>query len=92
MLLLLVVAGVYRTARMLAQEDGPADAFSRLRAAVDQSTWVGRGLACIFCVSFWIAGIAVALLIVQGYAAWRDLWYLWPGIAGLAAIVYQVVR
>jgi hypothetical protein len=92
MVLLLVSAGVYRCALMITQEDGPADVFARLRTAVGQSTWIGRGLHCIFCVSWWLAVLAAVILVLQGHADWSQLWYLWPGIAGLAVMIYQVVR
>lgn len=92
MVLLLVSAGVYRAAFMLTQEDGPFDAFSRFRGWVGQTSWVGRGFHCYMCVSWWLAGLAAIGLVLAGQAAWGDLWYLWPGIAGLAVVLYQVVR
>jgi hypothetical protein len=96
MLLLLVSAGVYRCARIVALEDGPFFAFARMRGRAaglpKQHAWVSYGLQCPLCLSWWLAGAAAGILIVQGYAAWRDLWYLWPGIAGLSAILYQAVR
>jgi hypothetical protein len=92
MLLLLLVAGIYRTARMLAQEDGPFDAFARMRAAAGQANWFGRGLHCFMCLSWWIAGLTAVVLVLAGRAAWADVWYLWPGLAGLAVVMYQVVR
>jgi hypothetical protein len=52
---------VWRISRMATMEDGPFDAFSRIRAALGvhrQETWVHRGLACVACVSFWVGLIA----------------------------------
>lgn len=90
--LLLVAAGVYRVSRMLTQEDGPFDAFSRVRAWMGQGSWVGRGVHCYMCVSFWLAGLAAVLLVLSGRAAWADLWLVWPGIAGAAVVIYQGFR
>jgi hypothetical protein len=92
LLLVLLVFGVYRTARMLSQEEGPFALFQRTRDAAGQASWFGRGLHCCMCLSWWIAGLAAVLLVLTQRATWGDLWYLWPGIAGMAATVYQVVR
>ncbi len=92
MVLLLVVCGVYRVSRLATQEEGPWDVFTRVRAVVGQSSWVGRGFHCYMCVSFWLAGLAAVLLVLSGRAAWVDLWLVWPGIAGAAVVLYQVVR
>lgn len=88
--LLLAVLAVYRVARMLTQEDGPFDLFTRLRAAVGQSTWVGRGLHCFMCVSFWLSFIAVAMVVSP--VLWREYILTSLGVAGGAVVVYQVVR
>lgn len=92
MLLLLLVAGVYRIARLASQEEGPFAVFQRMRDAAGQASWFGRGLHCFMCLSWWIAGVAAVVLVLAGRAAWADLWYLWPGLAGLAVVMYQVVR
>lgn len=88
--LLLATLATYRVARVVSQEDGPADAFSRLRAAVGQSTWIGRGLHCIFCVSFWLSFIAAAMIVSP--LLWREYILASLGIAGGAVVVYQAVR
>lgn len=92
--LLLVMASfaVYRVARALAQEDGPFDAFTRMRARAGQRTWIGRGLHCIWCLSFWVALAVVCGLAAQGTIAWREVWLAWLGVAGAAVAIYQVVR
>lgn len=90
--LVLVTLGTYRISRMLVSEDGPMDAFTRLRNWAGQRTSLGRGMHCYFCVSFWIAGLAAVLLALQGATSWWDVWLTWPGIAGAAVGVYQVVR
>ena len=77
-----VVVGLaaYRIGHALAREDGPGDLFSWLRERVGQRTWLGRGLHCALCVSFWTpwpllllwvwAGL-LGQLIVVGLAAAR---------------------
>lgn len=65
----LMALAIYRVAVMLATEDGPFDIFSRLRWAVGQKSWVGRGLHCALCLSFWFGFIGAAFL---PFAAWAD--------------------
>ena len=78
---------VYRAARMLTDEDGPFDVFSLVRASIDpdQHTWIGRGLNCPLCVSFWLA-LPVALLLTDTWLLW------WLGLAGAAAWLYTQER
>lgn len=90
--LLLASFATYRTARLITQEDGPVDAFTRLRAWVGQGSSFGRGLHCFWCVSVWVAGLAAVLLILTAHARWVDVGLLWLGIAGLAVAIYQVFR
>lgn len=78
----------YRAARMVAMEDGPFDVFTRLQERIDQKTWIGRGLRCTLCVSFWLA-LPAALLV--GPADPRELLLLWGGIAGSVVIVHKVI-
>lgn len=51
----------YRIVRLVAIEDGPFDLSQKLRgiADPDQRTWIGRGLACPWCISFWIGPLTV---------------------------------
>lgn len=87
--LLLAVGLVYRLAHAVANEDGPFDVFSRLQAwAGGGKNWVGRGLSCILCVSWWLAVPAVLLLYP---ATWGDALLLWGGIAGTVVVVHKVV-
>lgn len=67
----------YRVVRLVAIEEGPFGLSQRLRGVADpnQHTWIGRGFACPWCISFWIAPLAV-------YVATYD-WGL-IAVAGLA--------
>lgn len=61
--LALASLATFRVALMVATEEGPFSVFTRLRGALDpdQKTWLGRGINCAFCVSFWIAWPILAL-------------------------------
>ncbi len=77
-MLLLCALATYRLTRLVLIEDGPFDVALKLRGALDpdQRTWLGKGMACPWCVSFWI-GPALAylstytagLILVSGLAA-----------------------
>lgn len=76
----------YRTAHMLALEDGPFDAFARWRTWIGvehQQTWVQRGFGCPACLSFWIAAMTTAILAVSIYPTnLLEFVLIWQGTAG----------
>lgn len=89
--LVLSILAVYRISYLVAKEDGPFDLFMRIRHKTDSfdppSDWIGRGMRCILCISFWLSLIpAVGLFrgdvmeIISG----------WFGIAGGVLVLYKV--
>lgn len=76
MTFVMVTLAAYRLAYLITREDGPFDIMAWLRGKIDplQKTWIGRGLNCILCVSFWLTGIGA---IVVG-ASWLE----WLAMAG----------
>jgi hypothetical protein len=91
-LLLVLSLAAYRLGRLASQEDGPMDLASRMRQHIGQRTWLGRGVHCCLCCSFWFALIGVLYLAATGRVLWRDLPLFWFASAGGAAAVYQVFR
>lgn len=91
---LIAILANYRLARMLATEDGPFDAFSRFQEwAGGSKTWVGRGLACPFCVGYWTA-LPLALIVISLLPMspdWRMVVLLWLAISGGQTIIQKVV-
>jgi hypothetical protein len=61
MTLLLYALATWRISSLLVCEDGPADIFKRLRAAVCRSPFLSGLLSCVWCCSVWV-GMAFALL------------------------------
>lgn len=51
----------YRLVRLIAIEEGPFGWSQKLRGVADpdQRTWIGRGMACAWCISFWLAPVTV---------------------------------
>jgi len=76
---------VYFVAFSIARLDGPFDVFTWLRGHVDpsQRTWLGRGLNCPICLSFWI-GAVVSLVIG---ATWPE----WLGMCGAIVLINKWV-
>lgn len=59
--IVLSALATYRLYRLVAIEEGPFGLSTKLRgiADPDQRTWLGRGMACPWCISFWIAPVTV---------------------------------
>ncbi len=79
----------YKAAHMISQDgdNGPFNLFQKLRDKVGTKTWVGEGLHCFSCTSFWGALIA-ALLIGSGLPFFQFL-LVWGAVATLALIVWR---
>ncbi len=86
--LILSVLAVYRASYFIAKEDGPFDLFSELRGKIGQDGWVGRGLHCVLCISFWLSLIP-ALWLFWGRPI--DIIAGWFGISGAALVLYKVL-
>jgi hypothetical protein len=89
----LAAFAVYRVARMVVEEDGPAFVFRRLRDRfTNDKRALDVGLRCAYCVGFWVAlPITILLCIVGGWDAW--LWPIWwLGLAGAAAKIHEYWR
>lgn len=75
--LLIATLATYRVVRLVTLEEGPFSLALKLRGLLDPDghTWIGRGMQCPWCLSFWIAPALVllatdpiGLLIVEGLA------------------------
>jgi len=85
---LLMAAIVYRLTLLIVYDEGPFGVCRRLRSAIDpaQRTWIGRGITCPLCVSFWLA-------LPGGLILQQDVWYLnWLAIAGIVAFIVRVTH
>jgi hypothetical protein len=61
MTFLLYSLATWRISSLLCNEDGPADIFKRLRAAVCASPFLRDLLGCVWCTSVWV-GLVFALI------------------------------
>lgn len=76
--LLICALATYRITRIILMEDGPFNIFVKLRGVLDPDarTWLGKGMQCVWCLSFWIGPATV-------YAATYTTGFLF--VSGLAA-------
>lgn len=81
---------IYRVARMITEEDGPAFVFKRLRGRYsNDKRSFDVGLRCFYCVSVWAALAATAWLVAfGGWNVWLFPIY-WFGLAGAAIIAHR---
>ena len=82
--LVLVVLVVYRVATDLAWEDGPLDAYAKVRGAImaryGADDWRSNGVSCPICISFWLS--------LPAAFVWGPL--AWLGIAGAVAFLVRL--
>ena len=77
-------------ARMVAEEDGPAFIFKRIRARFsNDKRSFDVGLRCFYCVSFWTSLLFTLQLVWMGLLTWTDVPLWWFGIAGAATIAHR---
>lgn len=74
-------------ANMVSRLEGPFSVFLLLRDKIGQASWVGRGLHCPVCVSFWAGMLVVALLF---WAPWGQALVLAWGCFGLVAVMVRI--
>ena len=76
---------VWRITHLLHAEDGPWNAFGRLRRLLGQNEF-GRMMDCFYCLSVWIA-LPFAAAAGKG---WREGALLWPAFSGAAILLERV--
>jgi hypothetical protein len=76
-LFLIAVFAVWRVSYLIVYDEGPFRIMAGIRGMLDpdQKTWIGRGVNCMICVSFWAAWGILGLLFVP---------YGWIVVTGLA--------
>lgn len=84
---------VYRATFMITRDEGPFEIFQSLRDRFTKNDWIGRGIRCPYCVSFWasVAASPVVMFAAQGYLQAQYL--LLPfAIAGGFMLVIEHIR
>ena len=84
--LILAVLATWRMSRLVAFEDGPWDAVTRLRRVAGEGM-MGRLMDCPYCLSLWFAAPA-ALSLDHAMPGWV---LAWLGVSGGASLLERVV-
>ncbi|HET8647382.1 MAG TPA: hypothetical protein VFO85_17930 [Vicinamibacteria bacterium] len=89
--LLCAAFATYRLAILLAEEEGPFEIAQQWRNLRTADDWIGRGLRCPACLSFWIA------MPMTAAAVWVDAWLFapawplyWLAVAGAACWLWRL--
>jgi hypothetical protein len=82
---LLAALAVWRLTHLFAKEDGPWDMMVRLRRALGAG-FLGRLLACFYCLSVWIA--VPFTFFLKGTVIERIV--IWLALSGAAALLERV--
>jgi hypothetical protein len=75
---------------MVATEEGPFSLFVKLRnvSFLKQENWIGRGIRCPYCVSFWF-GFLVALWLPLPLSV-LDYIFASLALSGGAILIYKI--
>lgn len=83
--LVLGILSVWRITHLLYGENGPWNAFERLRESVDDGFW-GRVVSCFYCLSVWVA-VPFASLLGEG---WLERLLLVPALSAGAILLERL--
>ena len=84
---MLSALAVYRVSFLVAREDGPWDLFRRLRLAA-KDTGAGRLVACVTCLSIWVA-LPLAWFVGS---SWIERLVGWWALSGAAVLMDRATR
>ena len=85
--LVLGILAVWRVTSLVGSEDGPWGVFAKLRSSAGDGV-VGKGLACFYCLSLWIA-LPFGLMIAE---TWSESLLLWLALSGGAIALHRVTQ
>jgi hypothetical protein len=86
------VFAVWRASIMITEDEGPFSCFMWLREHIDysQRTWIGRGLNCSWCVSWWASLVMALWLWFFGYLALPIVPVVWFGLSGGSVLLSTI--
>ena len=86
-----ILAGLanYKASHMLSQDgdDGPANLFKMLRDAAGTEHWIGKGLHCFSCTSFW--GALIATLLIGPGLFFTQFLLVWGAVATISYCIWR---
>lgn len=93
-LFIIAVFAVWRDAVAVTEEEGPFGSLSYIRDHIDpnQTTWLGRGIRCQWCVSVWCALAVILWLCYFEYVPWSLFPIWWFGLSGGSVTLSNVTE
>lgn len=88
-LFVITAFAIWRVCVLIVADRGPFDVLSKMRMRIDpqKKTWVGDGIRCVGCISFWL-GFIVAIIYHQiGWIGDYDVLLWWWALSGLAFFI-----
>lgn len=73
LLFLVLCMANYRLAMMAALEEGPFEIFLLWRNLFVKENWLGRGVRCPYCVSFWTGAVLALFTLSHFIPVWLGL-------------------
>ena len=83
------VMAVYRISLLVTQEDGPFNLALMFRNLFTTPNWIGRGVRCFWCVSFWISFLVAIPVALWNHLTPLPYLILSLGMGGLAVYFYE---
>jgi hypothetical protein len=85
----LATLATYRMAHDLVDAEGPFRIYELWRNLFLSNNWLGRGVRCYVCMSFWTAFVFAVIVYLLGYFPLSDIFLVWPGLAGAALLLWR---
>jgi len=91
--LIVTILAVWRASLLITEEEGPFGIFTMIRNRTDpyQKTWIGRGINCVWCVSWWAGVAAASWLCYFGVIGLFAIPVWWFGTSGGAVLLQAVL-
>lgn len=87
--IIIATFATYRLALLLTEEEGPFELAARWRSLFPDDNWIGRGVRCPLCVSFWLALPTALFLCLGGWLSPGLFALWWLGIAGAVGFLVE---
>lgn len=87
LVLIFAAFGTYRLAHDIANYEGPFGLYEWVKNRFLRDNWLGRGIRCSICLSFWTALVFAVIVYLLGYIDLVELVFVWPGLAGISLIL-----
>lgn len=86
---LVTVFATYRMTLMVTSEEGPFRLAEIFRNLFVNEDWIGRGIRCFWCVSFWVAFVGAIIPALKFDLNWAEYGLSAIAVSGLAIFIHE---